>query len=357
MLGRPDPSSAHPTQTGSQSDLPGPRPAGWWHDTGMESWRPDRFCRGPGLGGEGRQPGREVLDADGRLWGTVKWREIEQSWAHGAEGLSGHRWASGCSLCVFPSTELGSPPSHPITTGSVGPEDACQLLQRALSASHLPPTPRPLPPEISKNWKIRSRREVWGKPSLQDDCDVCRNTRVFTEWVLSGWFSLFCSGQNTGNGLRLQLRAGLEESLGSRKPLFQVQRGLQRLFCSCAENVKHSQYPEGSGLAAQIHPLPIHRTQMLRAVLSQVSVHSVRGHLHQESRPSLCGPAYHAWGTNRCFFPLYVWNYAWHSVKTHRYCRLHKCKRRPVTTCMECLLWARSWACTPKFSSPKKPMS
>lgn len=189
----------------------------------MESWRPDRFCRGPGLGGEGRRPGREVLDADGRLWGTVKWREIEQSWAHGAEGLSGHRWASGCSLCVFPSTELGSPPSHPITTGSVGPEDACQLLQRALSASHLPPTPRPLPPEISKNWKIRSRREVWGKPSLQDDCDVCRNTRVFTEWVLSGWFSLFCSGQNTGNGLRLQLK-GWVRGKGGGLPVRLAQR-------------------------------------------------------------------------------------------------------------------------------------
>lgn len=35
---------------------------------------------------------------------------------------------------------------------------------------------------------------------------MCRNTRVFTEWVLSGWFSLFCSGQNTGNGLRLPLK-------------------------------------------------------------------------------------------------------------------------------------------------------
>lgn len=43
----------------------------------MESWRDDRFCRAPSLGGEGRRPGREVLDADG-LWGTVKWREIEQ---------------------------------------------------------------------------------------------------------------------------------------------------------------------------------------------------------------------------------------------------------------------------------------
>lgn len=44
-----------------------------------------------------------------------------------------------------------------------------------------------------------------GEASLQDDCYVCRNTRVFTEWVLSGWFSVFCSGRNTGNGLRLQL--------------------------------------------------------------------------------------------------------------------------------------------------------
>ena len=195
-------------------------------NTRPEGRTPSRFCRGPSVSLEGRGPGREALDPYGP-WGTAKWREIEPRYrgqGQSRAGRTGRRARLGTAGSgpvhgrLFPSTEQDRVPSHSVSFQGEGePGDACQLPQRALSASHLPPTPRPLPPEISKGWKIRSRREVWGKLSLRDDGYVCRNTRVFAEWVSSGWFSVFCSGQSTGSWLRLLgPRAGLEVRGGRR---------------------------------------------------------------------------------------------------------------------------------------------
>lgn len=86
--------------------------------------------------------------------------------------------------------------------------------------------------------------------------------RVGAQWRKT----LLVQGQVPLRHIRL-----LQESLGSGKPFSQLERGLQKFFCGCAEKVRHSQPPEGSGLAAaRIQPLLLSSDSDLRAELSQV---------------------------------------------------------------------------------------
>lgn len=67
-----------------------------------------------------------------------------------------------------------------------------------------------------------------------------------------------------------------------RTALSQIQREWQRFLCGCAETVQHSQYPDGSCVAAQIHYLPISSDSCTRNGTLPSQSCSHRGLLHPE---------------------------------------------------------------------------